>query len=95
MKTKRLLVVSLFFTLFLVACDSKKNELVEVAVIQQFNPFNEKWDNVTLFYAFGENYNMAVKMVNAYKPISERPMRVQTYKMKRGELKGLYNLQTR
>lgn len=95
MKTKRLLVVSLFFTLFLVACDSKKNELVEVAMIQQYSPFTQEWYNVTLFYGFGENYNMAVKMVNAFKPISERPMRVQTYKIKRAELKGVYDLETR
>ena len=66
-----------------------------MAVIQQYSPFTEKWDNVTLFYGFGENYNVAMKMVNAFKPDSERPMRVQAYKMKRGELKSVYELKSR
>jgi len=95
MRMRAFIVTLLFCSFFLSACDSEKNQLVEVALIQQYSPFTDKWDNVTLFYGFGENYNMAVKMVNAFKPISERPMRVQTYKMKRGELQGVYDLKSR
>jgi hypothetical protein len=95
MKVALQMTVILLASVFLSACDTEKNELVEVAVIQQYSPSTDKWDNVTLFYGFGENYNMAMKMVNAFKPISERPMRVQTYKMKRGDLKSVYELKSR
>jgi hypothetical protein len=89
------MTVLLVCSFLITACDSNKNELVEVAVIQQFSPFMNEWQNVTLFYGFGENYNMAMKMVNAFKPNSERPLRVQTYKIKWGELKGVYDLKSR
>ena len=95
MKTPLLLIASLFCSFFLVACDSKKNELVEVAVIQQFSPAMQEWQNVSLFYGFGGNYEMAEKMVSAFQRNSERPLRVQSYKMKRGELNGVYDLKTR
>lgn len=65
-------------TLVVILKENPKNsQTTEVAVIEQYSPFTDEWYDVVLFYGYGHNKELAEKYMNAFKPISERPLRIR------------------
>jgi hypothetical protein len=89
MKYHRLISPITIGSLLLVGCSSDKDQLVEVAIIEQYSRYMSEWQDVALFYGYGNNAEIAEKYMKAFEPSSERPLRLRITTQTKGNLERI------